>query len=605
MSTSYQLVQWNTQKKIYDTTLWIFIVFYLSVFWIISFTVFPTITFENVLIRSFGTLAIIMLHIVLAIGPLARINKHWKLLLYNRRHFGVSLFIIASVHAWFSLWLFHGNGNMWMFMSLFLSNTNYGSLYYFPFQVLGFLAYLILLTMAFTSHDYWLNTLSPNFWKTLHYGVYLAYLLLIGHICLGVLELETSWIYFVLLFIGAITLITLHIWSGFIEMKKDHQNLSHQDDWLLVGNLDTIPEKQAKIVLVNNERVAIFKYNKTLSAVSNICKHQGGPIGEGKIVQGCITCPWHGYQYRPEDGCAPPPFKEKLSTYNLKFKDNLIYIYPKKNPEGTYVKPLEIDYPNIKAQEFYIGWKAKIPKNYFIFLKKISIIFLMLLIVLAGLLALKQKHIAPSYYSQLPKPKQGFLIQYPCAMFLELGNRDIYGNPNFKAYPLVNARKFGVGAIFESLKKQDHNQAPFVEITGNWMHRDSTYIIELSNGLNSVKTLHAPVLPKFLPMTIIDSSITLAGEIIDPKCYFGAMNPGQGKPHKSCAIRCISGGISPMFAYTISGTKQYALLYTENPEALFEDIKPYIGDPIKIQGNLYQFYNWKLFKINTSKIFRQ
>jgi hypothetical protein len=35
-------------------------------------------------------------------------------------------------------------------------------------------------------------------------------------------------------------------------------------------------------------------------------------LGEGKIVDGCITCPWHGYQYRPADGVAGP-FTERAT----------------------------------------------------------------------------------------------------------------------------------------------------------------------------------------------------------------------------------------------------------------------------------------------------
>ena len=40
------------------------------------------------------------------------------------------------------------------------------------------------------------------------------------------------------------------------------------------------------------------------------------------------------------------------------------------------------------------------------------------------------------------------------------------------------------------------------------------------------------------------------GEIVDPKCFFGVMKPGEGKPHKDCAIRCILGGIPPVLKVT-------------------------------------------------------
>ena len=61
--------------------------------------------------------------------------------------------------------------------------------------------------MAITSHDFWLHNLSPRIWKTLHMFVYLAYLLIIMHVMLGVIQYETNPVFVLILFIGAITLI--------------------------------------------------------------------------------------------------------------------------------------------------------------------------------------------------------------------------------------------------------------------------------------------------------------------------------------------------------------------------------------------------------------
>ena len=93
---------------------------------------------------------------------------------------------------------------------------------------------------------------------------------------------------------------------------------------------------------MQNERVAIFKYDGKLSAIHNVCKHQGGPLGEGKVIDGCITCPWHGYQYLPINGQSPPPFTEKVATYELKMDGEIIYINPKSFDEGTEVEPCNI-----------------------------------------------------------------------------------------------------------------------------------------------------------------------------------------------------------------------------------------------------------------------
>jgi len=65
---------------------------------------------------------------------------------------------------------------------------------------------------------------------------------------------------------------------------------------------------------VGAEPIAVFRYDGTVAAVSNVCWHPAGPLGEGRVMDGCITCPWHGYQYPPEDGCSPPPFNERIAT---------------------------------------------------------------------------------------------------------------------------------------------------------------------------------------------------------------------------------------------------------------------------------------------------
>jgi len=59
---------------------------------------------------------------------------------------------------------------------------------------------------------------------------------------------------------------------------------------------------------IDNNRVAIFKYDGKLSAIHNVCKQQSGPLGAGRIIDGFVTCRWHGYQYLPSNGQSPPPF---------------------------------------------------------------------------------------------------------------------------------------------------------------------------------------------------------------------------------------------------------------------------------------------------------
>ena len=74
----------------------------------------------------------------------------------------------------------------------------------------------------------------------------------------------------------------------------------------------------------------------------------------------------------------------------------------------------------------------------------------------------------------------------------------------------------------------------------------------------------------------------LTGEIVDSKCYFGVMNPGNGKVHRDCAVRCISGGIPPAFLVRDANGQTVTLLLANwKPELL-----NHIAEPITIRGRL-------------------
>ncbi len=343
MSLSYQAVQWNRQKKVYDAILGAGIGMYLALFVGVGALLHPNATAETLLIRAFGTLALLMLHVILAIGPLCRLDARFLPLLYNRRHFGVSLFFVALAHGSLSLVQFHALGDTNPLVSLLASNQRVDSLAEFPFQQLGFAALLMLFLMAATSHDFWLNTLSPRVWKSLHMGVYAAYALLIAHVTLGALQSESNPALAVALGAGVVTVNLLHLVAARKERRTDElaPPLAEQG-FVDAGPVDAIAERCARTLQLGGERVAIFRYDGKVSAVSNVCRHQNGPLGEGRIVDGCITCPWHGYQYLPDSGASPPPFPEKVETYRTRVVDGHVWIHPDALPPGTRVEPAVI-----------------------------------------------------------------------------------------------------------------------------------------------------------------------------------------------------------------------------------------------------------------------
>ena len=340
MALHYSPVLFNRQKRLYDLTIAGLVSVYLLIFCTLQVALFPQVTAETIIIRATSTLAFLMLHIVLMIGPLCRLDSRFLPLLYNRRHLGVSLFMVAAVHGVFSLIQFHTQGNADPLVSLFTAGQRIGRFDRFPFQPLGFFALLILFVMAATSHDFWLKNLSPRVWRALHMGVYLAYGLIVMHVALGILQQETSPIYAGLLGVGLLTVTGLHLTAAFAGNRDERQPSSTETDgFVMVCNVDDIAENRAKTLQVNGQNIALFRYDGKLSAVSNLCRHQNGPLGEGKIIDGCITCPWHGYQYLPHNGQSPPPFTEKIETYAVRCDGKTVWVNPNPNPPGTPQPP--------------------------------------------------------------------------------------------------------------------------------------------------------------------------------------------------------------------------------------------------------------------------
>ena len=363
MGVDYTSVQWNRQKRFYDAVLIGGVAAYLVVFGALTKMLFPFVTDEIMLIRAFGTAAFSLLHIILCIGPLCRLNSRLLPLLYNRRHAGVTCFLLGLIHAALVVITYHAGSDTNPILSIFVSSPLSGSVTGVPFQPFGFFALVILFLLAATSHDFWLANLSAPVWKSLHMMVYVAYALLVLHVAFGALQGEGSPAYVGTMALGLVTVLGLHLKAGRREVSGDYclagssrREWAHPEKEELTGitsgatdgyvdacAIADIPENRANIVCLSGERVAIFKYEGKISAVSNVCQHQNGPLGEGKIVFGCITCPWHGYQYLPDTGASPPPFVEKVPTFNVRVKSGRVFIHPKPNPAGTKTEPALID----------------------------------------------------------------------------------------------------------------------------------------------------------------------------------------------------------------------------------------------------------------------
>ena len=142
--------------------------------------------------------------------------------------------------------------------------------------------------------------------------------------------------------LGVAWIVGLHLLSARREARQDRETAAPPDHFVDVCAPADIPDGRARIVCAGGERIAVFRYDGKVSAIANVCQHQNGPLGEGKIVRGCVVCPWHGYEYRPDSGASPPPFTEKVATFAVEIRQGRVRVDPRPHPPGTRLEPAVI-----------------------------------------------------------------------------------------------------------------------------------------------------------------------------------------------------------------------------------------------------------------------
>ncbi|HZM00926.1 MAG TPA: hypothetical protein VFD43_11815, partial [Planctomycetota bacterium] len=123
-----------------------------------------------------------------------------------------------------------------------------------------------------------------------------------------------------------------------------------------------------------------------------------------------------------------------------------------------------------------------------------------------------------------------------------------------------------------------------VRARGSLVYRGGQTLLELSGR---PEPLSAAGAPDDSPAPLRLGSVTLVGEIVDSKCSFGVMVPGEGRAHRACAIRCLSGGVPPVFRVpTDDGSTLCLLLVGRDGRALNREILDRVAEPLSITGEV-------------------
>jgi nitrite reductase (NADH) small subunit len=88
-----------------------------------------------------------------------------------------------------------------------------------------------------------------------------------------------------------------------------------------------IPEGKSILVKTSDGlEIVLFKFKGEIFALENACPHKGGPLAEGEIEGGIVTCPWHGWQFEVQTGSCQNMPGEEAHKFELKIIDDDIYL---------------------------------------------------------------------------------------------------------------------------------------------------------------------------------------------------------------------------------------------------------------------------------------
>lgn len=253
--------------------------------------------------------------------------------------------------------------------------------------------------------------------------------------------------------------------------------------------------------------------------------------------------------------------------------------------------------------DFFIGWQNEMPIDFRKIIRYATIIIFLMTLTTAAVL--------PYYHTRYDNGKfelnkitslTGHLSINPIPMLEYVSGKDSDGFDVYQSVLLVSPGKFGADKILNEYSELQSMNNKAIRIDGHLIYAHEHTVLEIKKIeiVDSMSSIPSVVMP-----IISIGKVQLKGEIADPKCLLGVMNPGEGKVHRDCAIRCLSGGITPVFhVQDGKGDHEYYLLVDKDFKPIQDQLLPYVADQVELCGTLSKWGSWYILSPDPGAIRR-
>jgi hypothetical protein len=226
--------------------------------------------------------------------------------------------------------------------------------------------------------------------------------------------------------------------------------------------------------------------------------------------------------------------------------------------------------------DFYIGYEAFMPSSYAQRVRMAAVFLILLAVSVSGALVFAQARFARATF-EFGKTRafEGRLVEYPYPALVVSDSSTL----TLTTYWLAGPGKHGASDLVKGRDGQ------MVRLSGSLIERDGDRMIEVPSR-DALVTLDSRAAVPLEPLHSL-GPIVVRGEVVDSKCHLGVMKPGEGATHRDCAVRCLLGRITPMFAPARNDARLGRLaLVDPHGRPINESLERLVARPVEIHGEL-------------------
>jgi len=97
--------------------------------------------------------------------------------------------------------------------------------------------------------------------------------------------------------------------------------------WMDVGAADELCRKPVQQLLLGRTRIALTFRDGQFGAISSVCNHVGGPLGEGRLDEDYVVCPWHYWKFHRQTGQGEPGYEQdRVPAYDVRVEHGRVLV---------------------------------------------------------------------------------------------------------------------------------------------------------------------------------------------------------------------------------------------------------------------------------------